>query len=829
MKIITNKKSLRKNKLALAISASLLLSGGAIAEEAAKDAKVAKALKIEVIEVTARKKIESIQNVPMSVNAMTGQNINDLGINDLDDLSTFVPGLEQPTLAIQSRLSIRGVSSGDNASFEQSVGTYADGVYRGRMNQQRAGFFDMERVEVLKGPQVTLYGNSSVGGAISMITKRPELDSEVTGDITVKYGIEYEHSQVMGGVNIPLGDEFAVRIAGKYRDQASGAAYNHYNQQDSIQAKDDAFRIGAIWEPSDNLSIYLRFEQGNFKTIGNNLDPLMHLNTDFTNKNDSPLIALGMGDDELNIGNGAPFTNGPDFSLVENDETMLEIVYNINDKITLTSITGSSNYDFTQAYDVDITPLSIIDTGQDETYEQLSQELRLAIDVTDKLDLLVGLYYQDDEFKNDFYSDFNMPLIVGGALAPAVKAGLMPAEFAAGLAADVSPFSRHANLDQNTEVAAIFAQIDYEFTDKLSMSLGARYTESEKTADQSIRLADVKHVDDPAMGELKDYSTLVGIVKAGAPYPPGTVVLPDYFMGYQLVAPGGTPHAYTDMLRKEEHSMFQASVRYQANNEMMVYANWANGAKAGGFDLLYEAVGGTGEEGAEFEDESANAFEVGVKLDWETVRLNIGAFYGTYDDLQVSVFNGSVGFNVGNAASSIQQGVDVELIWVATDDLRITANAEYLDFTYDEFNNASCSFSENPLGTANPENNRNECDWSGQQLPWVAKYTSVIAAEHTWEVSSDYNLTNMLSVSYKSEHTTSSDNEILTKQDGYALVHYRATLTSLENNWHVALVVSNVLDESYELYTSKIPLNSGAFAHTLNEGREITLELGYNF
>ena len=197
-------------------------SFASLAQEEAKDVK-AKGSALEIIEVTARKRIESVQTVPSSISAVTGELIQGMGVNNVEDLSKYVPGLEQPKLANSSRLSLRGVSSGDNPSFEQSVGTYVDGVYRGRMNQQRAGFFDMQRVEVLKGPQLTLYGNSSIGGALSMITNRPDVGDDLNGEFTVKYETEYEEAQILGGLNIPVTDEFALRIAGKWRDQNKGA------------------------------------------------------------------------------------------------------------------------------------------------------------------------------------------------------------------------------------------------------------------------------------------------------------------------------------------------------------------------------------------------------------------------------------------------------------------------------------------------------------------------------------------------------------------------------------------------------------------------------
>jgi len=811
------KSNFKYSKIALTVFASLACSTSAFAQEQAE--KEAKKVSIEVIEVTARKKVESIQNVPMSVNAVTGEFIEAMGIDNVEDLSQFVPGLEQPRLAQNSRISLRGVSSGDNTSFEQSVGTYVDGVYRGRQNQIRAGMFDMERVEVLKGPQVTLYGNSSVGGAISMMTKRPELDSEITGDITLKYELNYEQTEVFGGINIPLGDTVAIRLAGKFKDQNEGAAFNEYSQQTEPRVEDTAFRFGVVWEATDDLNIYLRHEQGEFNYFGNNFDPRIHIDGDLKPVEDSSFIKFGMGDDKLNIGN--PFTED-DYSLTETEETMLEVVYNLSDSMTLTSITAQSSFDYGQILDVDITPVSLIGVENNETYEQFSQELRLSIELSDILDVIVGGYYQDDDFISNNYRDFNTPLLFAILLTGDPANAPLLGNF-------VTPMAIHNTIDQNTEQTAVFGQLDWQITDKLSATLGARYSEITKTASQSATTANLEHVD--TFGEITNLNPL------GVPY-----IGPEYLFSYGAIAGGANPHgadpslgpfanpAFGDLSRDEEHVMVQASLRYQLTDDFMIYGTYANGAKAGGFDILYEGSAATiSVDDVEYEDEKANAFEIGFKSDWDDVRLNVGAFYGTYDNLQVSVFNGSVGFNVGNAASSIQQGVDVELTWIATDNLMITANAEYLDFTYDKYDVATCSFSENPQGTANPENPANQCDWSGRTLPWVPEFSTVIAAEHIWEISDDYEMTNMLSVSYKTEHTVSSDNEELLKQDGFALFDFRSTFTPLESDWVVALTVSNLLDEDYEVYSSPIPLSPGAFAHGLHKGREITLEFGYQF
>ena len=776
-------------------------SFASLAQEEAKDVK-AKGSALEVIEVTARKRIESVQTVPSSINAVTGENIQAMGVHTVEDLSKYVPGLEQPQLANHSRLSLRGVSSGDNQSFEQSVGTYVDGVYRGRMNQQRAGFFDMQRVEVLKGPQVTLYGNSSIGGALSMITNRPDVGDDLNGEFTVKYETEYEEAQILAGLNIPVTDEFALRIAGKWRDQSKGMAFNNYTDQYEPYFKDYAFRIGAVWQPRDDLSLYLRHEQATFEKFGESLAIYRHVNPDFTDVENSPLAPFGIGTGELNTGNDdALFNNGPSGNKNEGDETMLEVVWSISDNTTITSITAQSGYDYFHTLDIDMTPEDIMSSDVPEDYEQFSQELRFDMIVNEQINLMGGLYYQDADFNTGFDVDFHLTQL------------------------GVPNFTRSNYLKQNTEQSAIFAQIDYQATEKFALTFGLRYSDMEKTATQGLTLLNLNGTVDtrPSFPD-------------GHPYAGLTPALLSYWGAIKAV---GAPHEFANMKREESHTMVSASARYYFTDTFMGYVNFADGAKAGGFDTLYEgspsaSVLGTSPgpsagtpEDTQFEDEQVTAYEIGFKSDWDDMRLNVAAFYGSYDNLQTSLFNGSIGFNVGNAGKAIQKGIDVEFIWQATDDLSITANAEYLDFYYAKFEGAACSLTEVYKGEAD-ENGK--CDWSGDNLPWIPKFSVFMAAEHLTEIMGNYEMSNTLIVNYKSEHTIDSSNEQGFLQDGYALVDYRLKLTPEDSDWHVALTVTNLLDKDYEIYIAKIPLNTGAYANGMHKkARMINLEFGYSF
>lgn len=779
----------------------------------------------EVIIVTARKKPESIQEVPLTVIAIPARKIEDFGIKNLQELSTYVAGLEQPKLPIQSRLSLRGVSSGDNASFEQAVGVYVDGIYRGRMHQHRSGFFDLERIEVLHGPQVTLYGNSSIGGAISMLTKRPEF--EFGGHISAAYEFEYDERVIDAAINLPVSDTFALRIATKYR-QDEGIAYNAFNGQNEPQADDQSWRVSAKWLINDSVTVNIRHEQGQYELDGHMLDVLKHVDGNGNPWPDSPFT--GFDDNILNVGNAALFEPLDTFWVTEVEETALEIEYSMDRNTTLKSITGYSTYDYQQSLDSDLTPLSIINTFLEEDYQQFSQEFRLTGVINNHLNYLVGAYYQQDDFNSDYYADFNTPLLLSGMLG-------VPTEVTSSL---ISPFSRLLSLKQDTDQWAVMGHINYFPTDKMEVSLSYRYVDLTKKAKQSAATTDIQHVATP--GDLVDTRwlspDLAPLLLTNPDYlsDPTNFVLnipgmgdiapalaPDHILSYSLLSGGtGIVHNFSDLERRENQSMYQLSFRYQLNDQSMIYTSFASGAKAGGFDLVYE---GDNRDEVEYEDEKAKVFELGLKNDWDNVRLNVATFYGNYDNLQVAVFNGGIGFTVDNAPSSTSKGIDAELTWHMTDNLAVYTNMEYLDFAYDRYEQANCSVTER-LNTGNIL-----CDWSGRTVPFVPKFKGSLSLEHNWKINSDYELRHLLTYSYKGKHGTASDNEIQTMQKSYSLVDYRIDLqNSSVQNWKIGLAVKNLFDTDFTSMTTVIPLApGGAFAYQVEKGRQVSLELGVNF
>lgn len=778
---------------------------------------------MDAVVVTARKRSELQQQVPMSVVSLDADAQRRLGIENLDDLAAAVPGLQQGDLAITSRLSLRGVNSGDNNSFEQAVGVYVDGVYRGRMNQQHIGLFDLERIEVLKGPQVALYGNSSIGGAISAVTRKPSFD--FGGELSAGYETQYQTFRLGGGVDLPVNDRLAIRLAGTWRDQNRGLSPNEATGRAEPRMDHEAFRLGATWLASDSLSVGLRHERGRFERNGHIFDVFKHVDGQGDPWPGSPFI--GVNDDRLNIGNSAPFLFTDAFLFTEMQESALQLNYDA-EQFTLTSISSHSHYDYGHSADVDITPATLVNVTQDESYRQLSQELRLSGQASDRISYLAGLYFQHDDFRNDYFSDFNLPALVAPAFG-------VPTELVAGL---LSPFSRHILIDQQTRQESIFGHIDVKLSERLSAGLGLRFQRIHKRADQAVRGAGLDHIDsagplidlrwlDPQLAPLllanpaylADPTGYVLVLADGTQI--GPVLAPNHLVGYQIVSNGrGVPHEFNGLSRRERHPMLQASLAWQHSDELLLYANWSNGAKAGGFDFLYE--GGDPEE-VEYGDENASVFEIGFKQDWPQLRLNMAAFHGRYDDLQVSVFDGGIGFVVGNAASSTSKGIEGELLWRIADQWRLQAQWSWVDFRYDRFSNANCSTTER-LNTGAVL-----CDWSGRRTPFVPRFEGSLAIQHDQRLAG-WDLRHSLLARHKGQHATASDNEAQTLQSAYSLFDYRVELQRQDADWSLALHARNLTDRRYNVFTSVIPLApGGAFAYVRGTGRELALELRYRF
>ena len=232
-------------------------------------------LVLEEVIVTAQKRAESLQDVPISVSAMQGTKIAEAGIGNMAAIADYIPNLHIADAPVNTNIYMRGMGSGNNQAFEQSVGMYIDGIYMGRGRQYRSPFMDIERVEVLRGPQGTLFGKNTVAGAINILTASPNLDDPFSGNITLtaESNDGYEAQGVLSGA---VSDNFALRLAYKYRE-SEGFADNTYLNDDEPVLEETVWRLTAAWEISDNLDANIKYTNAEYDRDGVNSSGSVYL------------------------------------------------------------------------------------------------------------------------------------------------------------------------------------------------------------------------------------------------------------------------------------------------------------------------------------------------------------------------------------------------------------------------------------------------------------------------------------------------------------------------------------------------------------------------
>jgi outer membrane receptor protein involved in Fe transport len=369
---------------------------------------------LEEVIVTAQKRAESLQDVPISISTVSGEKIQDNTILNFAALADFVPSLHIADASVNTNIYMRGIGSGNNRGFEQSVGMYVDGVYLGRGRQYRSGLMDIERIEVLRGPQGTLFGKNTVAGAINITSASPVVGDDTSGEINVS--IEENGGSIAEGFLQGGSETFAARIALRGRE-TDGYVYNAFLEQDEGGIDEFGGRITLVWEPSDVFSANFKYSYMERERDGSNsatwrfLSPAERdaqvpkrsafASTAYTMMDvffpDFPAIAgkdfttykdnnYGQSKDD-GIGIGLR----PDSSEDEIENMSLSLTWELGGG-TLTSVTGFAGYEYFDDVDVDWLPLQFIDRSDQHDFEQYSQELRWASDIGDRFSYTVGGY-----------------------------------------------------------------------------------------------------------------------------------------------------------------------------------------------------------------------------------------------------------------------------------------------------------------------------------------------------------------------------------------------------------------------------------------------------
>ena len=693
---------------------------------------------LEEVVVTAQKRSESLQDVPISVTAISGELIQNASIRSFSELGAYVPNFSVSENAVNTIITMRGISIGANQSFEQSVGMFVDGVHYGRSRQARLGLFDLEQVEVLRGPQGILFGKNTLAGAVNIRTAAPRVGEGLTGRIAASF--ENDNGEYFEGhIGTSLTDNLAVRLAvmdrsiDGYNDNTAPNAANP-----NMPATDETIaRIGIQFEPSESTTVGIRYTYADFLRTGSTgtvtkFGPTLVNGVPTVPASNAAMYAV-MGfaypgfqesitdayRDGLSIGGAEVFGGSSerlDGTDTQNQEFSLNIEHEFDNGMTLNLVTGLSEYEFEDGIDADFLPVEFIGRSDNQKYTQFSQEIRLASDLDGSFSWVAGANFIDSKQEIDRMvsvdGTFGQPgitsLITGGlptilAYSPAQLAGIEPA---LGLPPGSLPVGvegltmwsqvgRLSRWQQETESWAVFLQGTFNITDNLSITAGVRYTEEDKSADAQTWL------NSTAQGlATKTPDPLVGLVTAG-----------DVGNFLQHSLQGAFFDSYSHHFiedRSTDQTIPAVSINWNVSDDHLLYASYSEGFKSGGFNAVddqnpvFVAVP-TAEcpdqacrtqpgTGFEYDDETAWSFEVGGKhtfLDGR-MRFNWAYYNSEYEDQQVSTFVG-LGFVVTNAASTEIQGFEFDAAFQATEKLRLNLAFGTVDGEYGTFEGAGCT------------------------------------------------------------------------------------------------------------------------------------------
>jgi len=731
----------------------------------------AESLMLEEIVVTAQKRVESLQDVPISVSAIDGDKIAEAGIENLQDLSAYVPNLKVVEGGLVPQMFIRGIGSGGNQGFEQSVATYADGVYYGRSLQSRSAFMDLQRVEVLRGPQSILFGKNSIAGAISLVSAKPTEDFE--GKVSASYAPEFDEQEINAYLSGALSDTLRARVAIRDR-QEGGYIENPTLNRDQPQSDEQAIRAIFEWDANEELLATVKLEHSNIEKLGRPREAI--------DLGRYALVAGPLQDD--GEANHTTFANGDGALEFESNNFMLKLDYALGDH-TLTSITGYSDYKYSELdYDADNTEVEVNSLDMFEEFEQLSQELRLVSPGDETIDYIVGAFYQTSEQK-----------YLENASIQASNVGFPVNLYT------TRPFT------QESDTWAIFAQATWNIDETLRVTGGLRYTEESKSGSRA--------------------QTNTDLLTGGQ--------IPAFFQGFLKIQ----DHDLSGK-RDEEILTPSLNVQYDLDGDTMLYFTYSTGYKSGGFDArginaytssnnpLGLSTTSLGGDNFEFEEEEAATFELGAKMGLldGAAELNVSLFQTDYEQMQVSVFDGLLGFNVLNAGAATVRGLEMDGRWMATENLIISSGLAYLDFEWTDYDEAPCP----SVGISTPNSSGSgNCSFAGMENMQTPEWTFNLSANHTYSLGDNLELRTTLDANFKDNHYTSGNLDERQEQRAATVWNMRMGLASTDEVWQVAFVGKNLSDQRIMSYGTNISLSGGGVSTELMRPRTFALEGSYAF
>lgn len=739
---------------------------------------------LEEILVTAQKREESLSDVPISVAAFTGESMRANNVTTLQALSSSVPNFFVAESFVGDAMYVRGVGSGQNSlGFEQAVGQVVDGFFYGRSRFSRVAFLDLERIEILKGPQGALLGKNTTAGAVNITTAKPsnEFEARISPSWEFEAG---EGAQIEGVVSGPLSENLRARLAVVYVDQ-DGYIDNTSANSDQVEIQDLAGRLSLAWDISEDVDLLLQYQFGELDHRGGNNQ---YSFCDLTSDQNGPGPGLGGFIPGTNLTGSlttvfpddctANFTRtgqAPKFGAnVESKETNFDtfsatLNWRLGD-LTLTSLTGFAQYDYLDLQDGDRTAAESVLPEFGEDYEQLTQEFRLTSDIGEKYDYIAGVYYQTREQDTAYLVHFT----------------------------PIAANSRNTFTNEEGEAIAAFGQVTWHLNEQWDITLGGRYTYEEKEA-TSIQYPTDNYDRSPDNG--------------------CAIVSPTQVC---------SRHSLNDKFDEDDFSPV-LNIQMRPTDNAMYYFSARQGFKAGGFDHNLAADQSDPDilNRFRFNDEGVTAFELGAKLTLVegAMQLNAAIFQMNFDDLQLAGFLDSAGAvgAVTNAASATSEGIEGDVRWAATDRLTIAGALAWLDSSYDDYPDAPC-YTLQTTGCVGGRQNL-----SGQELQFATDWKGNLSAEYVWTLTQNLNLTGFVNVYYSDSFPLQADLDPKLFQDNFTKWDARLTLAVADGDWEVSLVGRNLNDELTSHYGDDVPGQAGSVWRSVDAPRSLALQGVFRF
>jgi iron complex outermembrane receptor protein len=753
-------KNLRKSCLALAVSTYLCGPGSAFA--------VDESFALEEVIVTAQKRAQSLQDVPLAVSALTSESMRAAGISDMEDLARQVPSLQVQTnvAPVATSYRIRRVGNiGNIPTFEPAVGVFMDGAYRNRPLFTASDMFDVERVEILRGPQSTLYGKNTTAGVVAVYTKKPgdSLEGNARLDVGQLDGAsDATLYRFLGGVSGPLTDTLGGSIGVSMVDQEHtfDSALNGSDAQANNQER-QALRGQLQWQPDDALSIRL---------IGGYMqeDDDTTLADVYIAPGSQAAAASGflqLIGDAQSCSSNDPLdqkhcSRTPNTTDLEASEATLLADYVLENGWTVTSISSWDWFKFKGTVD-DVAQLAspLLKFHDTQEAESWQQELRLSSAGGETVDWLGGMFYYKNDFDRGDHGDRYTFLEDTLSAAPGPSLLLqqlfgvpIPVPFATPGQNGVYAAS------QNTEYVGVFGQATWNISDSFAITGGIRWQTEDKDAsiEQSVTV--------PGLSLLSARLTVA--TNSG------------------------------DVDRSTDEVTWSITPQYFITDDLTVYATAAHGFKSGGFNVGW---GTTPVDQREFEDEDIMHYEAGLKstlLD-SRLQLALSAFYTEFDNYQDAAFI-SQQFTVGNAEKVELKGFEAEGKLLLSSEISADFGVSYADLSYDEYTDGLCY-----PGRAPTNSSTGTCDLSGENPINAPEWTTHLGLMYETDVSwgdvyarGDW--------SWSDEYNTSFSADPRLVQDSFSWLNFR--VGTHWGNYELVAWVDNALDEDVSNTDSQLNL-----------------------